>query len=146
MIKDTKVTTMTHEDGLREWAKGLHPLVAATELLIRASGGRFARPGNPWIIMDEDFSWIDFTLIPDNIGALSSGERRLLMLTASLADVGVEVNLGDMLPGLDREVLELVLAASAHAAGSHEHSGILTNADGSQSFERLATLYPWPAE
>lgn len=78
--------------------------------------------------------------------AISGGERRLLMLAVSLADVGggVEVKLGDILPGLDREVLELVLAAVAHAAGSHEHSGILTNADGSQSLDRLASLYPWP--
>lgn len=137
---------MTHEDRLRAWARFSYSTSAATELLIRAFHGKFAKPGNPWIRTDPDQTWVDFEILPDNIGVLSSGERRLLMLAASLADVGVEVNLGDMLPGLDREVLDLVLAASAHAAGSHEHSGILTNADGSQSFERLATLYPWPAE
>ncbi|WP_157884257.1 hypothetical protein [Arthrobacter alpinus] len=40
---------MTHEERLRAWAKGLHALVAATELLIRAYGGVVAKPGNPWV-------------------------------------------------------------------------------------------------
>lgn len=35
--------------GLRPWAKGLDPLVAAVEVLVRAFDGRFANPGSPWI-------------------------------------------------------------------------------------------------
>ncbi|ALV47802.1 hypothetical protein MB46_19960 (plasmid) [Arthrobacter alpinus] len=44
-----KRSTVTHEERLRAWAKGLHALVAATELLIRAYGGVVAKPGNPWV-------------------------------------------------------------------------------------------------
>jgi hypothetical protein len=140
------MTTMTHEEQLRAWAKGSHPLVAATELLLRAFGGRFARPGNPWVIRDAEYGnvWIDFEKIPENLGGLSGGERRLLMLAASLADVGVAVELGDVLPGLDREVFALVLAAVAHAGGSHEHSAIVENTDGTASFQHQTSLYPWP--
>jgi hypothetical protein len=141
-----RAMTTTHEDELRAWAKGSHPLVAATELLLRAFGGRFARQGNPWVIRDAEYGnvWIDFEQIPETLDELSGGERRLLMLAASLADVGVAVELGDVLPGLDREVLALVLAAVAHAGGSHEHSAIVENTDGTASFQRQTSLYPWP--
>lgn len=140
------MTTMTHEEQLRAWARGSYPLVAATELLLRAFNGNFAKEGNPWVIKDAEYGnvWIDFEQIPENLDGSSGGERRLLMLAASLADVGVGVELGDVLPGLDREVLNLVLAAMAHAGGSHEHSAIVENTDGSQSFQRQPSLYPWP--
>jgi hypothetical protein len=140
------MTTMTHEDQLRAWAQGSYPLVAATELLLRAFNGKFAGPGNPWVIKDAEYGnvWIDFAQIPENLGGLSGGERRLLMLASSLADVGVPVVIGDVLSGLDREVLNLVLAAVAHAGGSHEHSAIIENADGTASFQRQPSLYPWP--
>ena len=139
---------MTHEEELRAWAKGSYPLVAATELLLRAFNGRFAMLGNPWIIQEEGYAnvWINFEEIPNQLGGLSGGESRLLMLAASLADVGVEVNLGDYLPGLDRKILDLVLAAVAHAGGNHEHSDYSVNADGTASFEKLPSLYPWPNE
>lgn len=139
---------MTHEEELRTWAKGSYPLVAATELLLRAFNGVFAKPGNPWIIQEEGYAnvWINFEAIPENLGGTSGGERRVLMLAASLADVGVEVNLGDYLPGLDRKILDLVLAAVAHAGGSHEHSDFSVNADGTASFEQLPSLYLWPDE
>jgi hypothetical protein len=139
----------THEEQLRDWANGSYPLVAATELLLRTFHGKFARPGNPWVIKDAEYGnvWIDFEQIPENLGGLSGGERRLLMLAASLADVGVGVNLADVLPGLDREVLTLVLAAVAHAGGSHEHSDIVEHADGTVTLgsrQYLPSLYPWP--
>ncbi len=55
------------------------------------------------------------------------------------------VALHDALPGLDRRNADLVLAAVAHAAGTHEHrdviaGGALGNDDGS-----LPSLHPWPA-
>lgn len=139
---------MTYEEELRAWARGSYPLVAATELLLRAFNGVFAKPGNPWVIQEEGYAnvWINFELIPDNLGGTSGGERRVLMLAASLADVGVEVNLGDCLPGLDRKILDLFLASVAHAGGSHEHSDFSVNADGTASFEQLPSLYPWPDE
>lgn len=139
---------MTHEDELRAWAKGSYPYTAATELLLRAFDGKFARPGNVWIVEEKDDErvWINFEAIPDNVGGLSGGERRLLMLVASLADVGVGVELGDLLPGLDRKILDLLLAAVAHAGGSHEHSDVVANAEGKQTIKRLPSLYPWPEE
>ena len=141
--------TATHEEQLREWARGSYPLVAATELLLRAFGGRFARLGNPWVIKDAEYGnvWIDFERVPDHVDGLSGGERRLLMLAASLAGVGVTVDLGDILPGLDRRVLNLVLAAVAHAGGSHEHSDIVEHPDGTVTLGSrgyLPSLYPWP--
>lgn len=139
---------MSYKDELRAWAEGSYPLVAATELLLRAFNGNFAKPGNPWFITEKDYGnvWIDFEVIPENVGGKSGGEVRFLMLAASLAGVGVEVDLGDILPGLDRKNLNLVLAAVAHAAGSHEHSDFITRTDGTASFERLPSLYPWPDE
>ncbi len=46
----------------------------------------------------------------------------VLDIAAALAGDGQPVALGEAVSGLDRKHLELVLAAIAHAAGSHEHS------------------------
>ena len=48
----------------------------------------------------------------------SSSRLRLLRAAASLAD-GQPVDLGDLAAGLDRDDLALLLAAVAHAGGSH---------------------------
>lgn len=142
---DASDTTNEHHEGLRAWAKGVHTTEAATELLIRAFRGRFAQPGNRWIETDNSQPWVDFEAIEDNLGGLSGGERRFLLLAASLGDGGVDVQLGDVIPGLDRDVLALVLAAIAHAGGSHEHSGFEYNEDGTaRSIVRLARFYDWP--
>lgn len=58
----------------------------------------------------------------------------------------VPVGVGEILDGLDRGLVELALAAFAHASGSHEHSDVVDNADGTTSFGRLPSLYPWPEE
>ncbi|WP_420181235.1 hypothetical protein [Paenarthrobacter sp. TA1.8] len=142
---------MTHNDDLRRWAKGMYGLEAATELLIRAFNGNFAAPGNPWVHTSTEpqgpgqlNAWIDFESIPDETGALSGGERRFLLLAASLA-ADVPVVLGDVVTGLDRGNLDLLLAAIAHAGGSHEHSGMTLDEDGTpKSFTHLKTLHPWP--
>lgn len=143
---------MTHADDLRAWAKGSYTYVAGTELLLRAFGGRFASPGNPWIRTSETAegphhvnAWIDFVSIPENLGGLSGGERRFLTIAASIAE-DVPVVLSEVIPGLDRRNVELVLAAVAHAAGTHEHSDMVENADGTGSIQRLPSLYPWPEE
>lgn len=144
---------MTHADDLRAWAKGSYTTEAGTELLLRAFGGRFAAKGNPWIHTSETpagphqvQAWVDFASIPEEAGALSGGERRFLLLAASLAE-NVPVVLGDLVPGLDRENLDLVLAAIAHAGGSHQHSDIRANADGSMTLGHgyLDSLHAWPA-
>ncbi|MGG6382438.1 ABC transporter ATP-binding protein [Paenarthrobacter sp. NEAU-H11] len=143
---------MTHADDLRAWARGTYTTEAATELLLRAFGGRFAAPGNPWVhaktTTPEGYTegpWIDFESIPGEVGVLSGGERRFLLLAASLAE-NVPVVLGDLVAGLDRENLDLVLAAIAHAGGSHQHSDVRLNDDGSMSLGKgyLDSLHPWP--
>jgi hypothetical protein len=143
---------MTHTDDLRAWAKGMYTIEAATELLIRGFGGKFAARGNPWVHTSSEpqgpgqvSAWIDFAAVPEEAGVLSGGERRFLILAASLAE-DVPVVLGDVVPGLDRENLDLVLAAIAHAGGSHQHSDVRFNQDGSMSLGEgyLDSLHPWP--
>ena len=143
---------MTHADDLRAWARGMYTTEAATELLLKAFGGKFAAPGNPWVHTSTEpegpnqvRAWIDFAAIPEEVGPLSGGERRFLMLAASLAE-DVPVVLGGLVSGLDRENLDLVLAAIAHAGGSHQHSDIRFNEDGSMSLGKgyLDSLHPWP--
>jgi len=136
--------------GLRLWAKGLYPLESAVELLVRAFDGRFARPGNPWIQPCDQpgWWWLDITqLTDDRVGHLSGGEQRLLRIVASLAG-GAPVSLADNIPGLDRELTDLVLAAIAHANGSHEHANIHIDRDHDRGVAvldgRLPALHPWP--
>jgi hypothetical protein len=132
--------------ALREWARGSLPCEAATELLLRAFNGRFAQAGWPWMHSDEQGrSWVDFEAIPENIDGLSGGEHRFLMIAASLGG-DEQVALSDVVPGLDRALLDLVLAALAHAAGSHQDSVILEKPEGVLGFERVDTLYPWPKD
>jgi len=110
----------------------------------RGFDGRFARTGYPWIHPGEDGGfWIDLAAIPDNIGAYSGGERRFLLIAASIGCSEVQVNLSDAAAALDREQLDLVLAAIAHAAGSHQHSEVIYDPDGRPaSFGKLGPPYP----
>ncbi len=135
--------SVTHA-GLRSWAKGQYPLEAAVELLVRASDGRFANPSYPWI--QPGWWWLDHDAInEDTLGALSGGEQRILRIVASLAG-GTPVNLSADLPGLDRDLMGLVLAAMAHANGSHEHANIRIDHDRGVSVldGRLPSLHSWP--
>jgi hypothetical protein len=146
-------STVEVEDDLRAWAKGMYTLEAAVELLIRGMEGRFARPGNPWIKHETGVRgsltpryWADLDVIGDHIGALSSGEQAFLKVVASLGSDDVDVNLSDAISRLDRPTLDLVLAGLAHAAGSHQHSGLVYDDAGAVTgFEQLGSLYPWPA-
>ena len=128
---------MTHDDDLRAWAKGSLAVEAGTELLLRAFGGRFAAPGNPWVYervtRSETYSesaWIDFEGLGEHAiyGAYSAGERRFLLLAASLAS-DTDVVLGDAIQGLGRATLDLVLAAVAYAGGRHLHPEARGNED-----------------
>lgn len=141
------MTASVPTEKLRDWARGSFPLEAAIEILVRAHGGRFAAAGNPWIKTDNGRLWLDSDAIDEeSMGALSGGEKRLLRIVASLAG-GTPVSLGDNLPGLDRAALELVVAAVAHAAGSHEQSEPRFNDDHTAvaGFDRLRPLAEWPA-
>jgi hypothetical protein len=139
--------SITHA-GLRSWAKGLYPLEAAVELLVRAADGRFASPGYRWIQPCDQpgWWWLDHQAITDDtLCALSGGEQRILRIVASLAG-GQPVNLYADLPGLDRHLMSLVLAAMAHANGSHEHADLRIDHDRGVTVVagRLPSLHPWP--
>lgn len=133
----------THDDELREWARGLLPLEAATELLIRTG---WASPGYAWIRREDDGRvWVDFESIPEQIGALSGGEQRVLRIAASLG-ADSPIILGDELTGLDRTTTAFVLAAIAHTAGVHVVGrSIEENAAGIPQLVDVAPLYTWPA-
>ncbi|UKA62277.1 hypothetical protein [Arthrobacter sp. FW306-04-A] len=144
---DKDHTKVTHADGLRAWAKGSFPCEAATELLLRGFGGRFAAPGNPWIGTDEfsGASWIDFASIPEYAGRVSNGEWGFLMFAASMAE-GVPVNLAEIVTVVNRESVALLLASIAHASGSHEHSWEKADRVELAGFNRLPGLYSWPGK
>lgn len=115
-------------DALQACARGLYPLEAGTGLLIDCGS---------WLHR-EDFTsrFINIdTSISDGVTLLaaidweaavaalhagelpaSGGERRMLLLAASIA-AGTLVNLNDALPGIDRRNAYLVVSAAAHAVG-----------------------------
>lgn len=142
-MPDISPVTNLHHAALRRTAKGQYDIEAATELLIRAFNGRFAASGKPWVEAGSSGPYIDFEAIPEHTGGLSGGEYRFLMIAASIGG-GAMIRLSDTISGIDRAVVDLVLAAIAHASGSHEHSGIVENGDGTAHIVRHTTLYPWP--
>lgn len=131
-----------HADALREWARPVTSLVAATELLIRSG---FAQDWRPWVRFDEDRQrpWIAFDEIPDLIGAMSGGERRLLSVAASLGG-STSIVLGDQVAGLDRFRTELVSIAIIHAAGFTEPTSDFVWEDGEAQHVMVPPLASWP--
>ena len=128
---------------LRAWAAGDLALEAATELMITASYGRFVQAEWPWMHPTVHGQWIDFSTIPVQIGALSGGEQRFLQIAAALDDGETTVNLGRCLAGLDRQHVHLVLAAVAHAAGTHQHQQLTFRPDGGLTVDRPGSMYRW---
>lgn len=105
--------------GLREWARGMYGLEAAAELLARTLGGRLLL--GPWVVYDpaRERFWFSVATAVEEGGYLSSGERRVLLAAASLADPdAVRVGLGEVVTGLDPGCLVEVLTAVAHTAGA----------------------------
>ena len=89
---------------------------------------------------------MDFEIIPGEIGALSGGEQRILRIAAALG-AGTPVDLSTAFDGLDRENTRLVLAAMAHAAGSHDHSDVIVSPHTAAVVVLRATsLFPWESE
>jgi hypothetical protein len=150
------------DDALREWARGVYTEEAAVELLIRSGwtrrksflddvvAGRQEPGTHPWV----DWENLGQILTGDRdsgILAASGGEQRVLRIAHSLA----AGDLGALVPGLDRDVTAMVLAAVAHANGSHEHSGaptpdsagrlVETGSGQRFSFALLPSLHPWPS-
>jgi hypothetical protein len=100
-----------------------------------------AADGGPWAAV----LWADLDRAL-RTGAISGtgGELRLLRAAASLAD-GQPVDLSDLTAGVDREQLSLLLAAIAHAAGSHEHHELVADDDGhAHDGAPLGPVVPWP--
>ena len=134
-------------DGLRIWASGSNPMTAAAELLIRAFDGRFARADQPWIRVEDDgWVWLDDQVLHAHLGLVSGGEGRVLDLVCALIDSNRAIPLADTAVGIDRRHRDLVLAAFAHAAGSHEHSDVTDDpTTGRPRIARLGSVHPWPA-
>jgi hypothetical protein len=134
-------------DRLRLWARGMYTTEAATELLIRAGNGTYTAIGRPWITATDGGYWVDFAVINEHLGALSGGEQRILRIAASIgSDEAPPVKLGHVLSGLDRPTLRLVLAAVAHAGGSHQHSSLAIDRDGRATIAREPSLFMWNGE
>jgi hypothetical protein len=134
-------------DRLRQWARGMYTTEGATELPIRAGNGTFAAVERPWIKPTDHGYWIDFAAITEHLGAFSGGEQRLLRIAASIgSDEATPLRLGDVVSGLDRSTLRLVLAAVAHAGGSHQHSSLKIDRDGRATIAREPSLFMWDSE
>ena len=116
---------------------------AGVEFLIRQ--GKAIREGAPWLAPHGNIVAIDVDRLLDAAGAWSGGERRVATIAASLIG-GPAVDLSEVIPGLDRGNATLVLAAIAHANGSHEHSVCFNDESVPVGFFQEATLYPWPLE
>jgi hypothetical protein len=112
--------------ALRNHAQGLYCLEAAAELLIAQSWLHRAdftsqfvtfEPGRPG---GRPMAIIDWPAAITALGAgdlpCSGGERRMLRLTASIAD-GIPVDLQDALTGIDDHNVQLLVRTVLHASG-----------------------------
>jgi hypothetical protein len=88
--------------GTARLARGSHSTEAAVELLIRARGGRFVEPGQPWLSTDDrGITWLDAQLVRQYAHAVSSGERHILALVEALALGGPLEDVGGLMASLD---------------------------------------------
>lgn len=122
----TTVNPRRLSDALLACARGIHPVEPGTSLLID-SGSWLHREDftNRFITVDisdgvtllASTDW-EAAIAALRIGELpsSSGERRILLLAASIAG-GIPVSLYDARPGIDHRNASLVVSAVAHAAG-----------------------------
>lgn len=114
-------------DALRA-ACGIHPLEAGTGLLIDCGRwlhrtdftSRFITTGTSisdgaTLLASTDWEAAVAALHAGELPA-SGGERRMLLLAASIA-AGTPISLNDTLPGIDRRNATLVVNAIAHATG-----------------------------
>lgn len=138
------------EDAVRAWARGIYPTEAGVELLIRH--GKTIYEGAPWLTEIEPSSdgrprmvGVDVDVLLDHAGAWSGGEQRVVRVAASFLG-GPPVDLGEDVPGMDRACMKLVLAAMAHAAGTHEDSEPVFEGGQVVRLGRLERLYEWPGE
>jgi hypothetical protein len=115
-------------DALRACARGIHPLEAGAALLIDCGSwlhrqdftSRFITTATSisdgvTLLAGTDWEAAVTALRAGELQA-SGGERRMLLLAASIAG-GIPVSLNDALPGIDRRNASLVIRAVAHTAG-----------------------------
>lgn len=144
-VEDAMTAATTTVATLRAWAAGSYPAMAAVELLARAFGGRFATRGHPWIVDHEDGrAWLETGALR-SAPTLSGGERRVLRLVAALVDAE-PIDIVDVVTGQDRTHLDLVLAALAHAGGSHEHAAVTLDGAGAMRLSQPGPLHRWPPD
>ena len=125
----TGMTPRRLAEALLACARGIHHLEAGTTLLIDCGTwlrrddftSRFITTGTS---ISDGTTILAATEWEAAITALhagkppaSSGERRMLLLAASLAG-GIPVSLSDTLPGIDRRNASIVVSVVAHAPGS----------------------------
>jgi hypothetical protein len=124
----TTVNPRRLSDALRACSRGSHPLEAGTGLLIDCGSwlpredftSRFVTTGTSisdgvTLLASTDWEAAVTALHAGELPA-SGGERRMLLLAASIAG-GTPVSLNDALPGIDRRNASLVVSAVAYAAG-----------------------------
>jgi len=131
------------DEALRAGAGGMLADQAAVELLIRAGG--FVHRGAPWIRESGAAAFVDPEALLRESGGLGGGARRIAAVAAALLG-GERVDLVDAASGLDRASLDLVLAAIAHAGGSHESAEPVLVGGELVGFSTPASLHPWPGE
>ena len=118
------------------WLPRLH---AAGLIMIALDGD--AVDGGPWAAVQ--WPELDPALRTGAIAG-TGGQLRLLRAAASLAD-GQPVDLADLTAGVDRAELTLLLAALAHAAGSHEHRDVIRDDGGvPHAGPPLGPVVSWP--
>jgi hypothetical protein len=122
-------------DALRACARGIHPLEAGVGPLIDCGSwlhredltSRFITTGTrisdgTTVLAATDWEAAVTALRAGELPA-SGGERRMLLLAASIAG-GIPVSLYDTLPGIDHRNASLVIKAIAHATGqTHLRTG-----------------------
>lgn len=124
--------------ALRAWAKGIYPLEAGVELLIRSGwAARLDQSGYVEGGEDREYAHPRVGEFLAHGGYLSGGEYRQVTVIASflgqLARTGdaealggihpFDMQLYEALPGVDHPFIRLVQSAVGHAAGLHEHGG-----------------------
>jgi hypothetical protein len=120
---------------LRNWARGCNSTAAAVELLIRACGGRFLEPCQPWLRTDDrGITWLDAQTIALYAHAVASRERHILGLVEALAVGKPLEDVGGLMASLDPYHLGLVLAVLRHAGSG---SGPIRNSSRDSAGESL---------
>jgi hypothetical protein len=128
------MTSRRLAEALLACASGIRHLEAGTSLLIECDGWLHREDLTSRFITTDTSISDDATLLASidweaaitalQAGELpaSSGERRMLLLAASIAG-GIPVSLSDTLPGIDHRNASLVVKAIAHATGSGSPAG-----------------------